>query len=179
MRRHAYVALLSLAVAATASACGNDDNTPTSPPTERFRATLDGAKERPTPRTTPATATADFTLRRDTLSWTIALSSITNVTAAHIHVGGPEVAGGIVLFLTPGTTGTNNSAISGFVTRGTFATPAAPNQGVTFDNLLDLMRSGGSYVNVHTNDPANDPTNNAGPGDFPAGEIRGQIAKVP
>ena len=40
------------------------------------------------------------------------------------------------------------------------------------------MRNGGSYVNVHTNNTANDPTNNSGPGDSPGGEIRGQIAKM-
>ena len=39
--------------------------------------------------------------------------------------------------------------------------------------LLDAIRAGLTYVNVHTNDgvaPAN-----TGPGDFPGGEIRGQL----
>jgi len=35
------------------------------------------------------------------------------------------------------------------------------------------MRAGNTYVNVHTNDGVA-PTN-TGPGDFPGGEIRGQI----
>jgi hypothetical protein len=35
------------------------------------------------------------------------------------------------------------------------------------------MQSGGVYTNVHTND--GDLVVNEGPGDFPAGEIRGQI----
>jgi hypothetical protein len=35
------------------------------------------------------------------------------------------------------------------------------------------MESGGAYVNIHTNDGVA-PTN-TGPGDFPGGEIRGQI----
>ena len=72
---------------------------------------------------------------------------------------------------------TRDRLITGFVTRGTFQPPASPNQGVTFDSLLVLMRNGNSYVNVHTSDPTKT-THNTGPGDFPAGEIRGQLAKT-
>ena len=43
----------------------------------------------------------------------------------------------------------------------------------TFADVVAKMRSGGAYVNVHTNDGVA-PTN-TGPGDFPGGEIRGQI----
>jgi hypothetical protein len=39
--------------------------------------------------------------------------------------------------------------------------------------LIAAMMSGVAYVNVHTNDMVDPP--NTGPGDFPAGEIRGQI----
>jgi len=39
--------------------------------------------------------------------------------------------------------------------------------------LLDAIRGGFTYVNVHTNDGMGLP--NSGPGDFPGGEIRGQI----
>lgn len=175
MRR--FVMPLLLGVVFTAVACDDDD--PTGPATETFRATLNGANERPTARTTPATGVADFTLRRDTLRWSVAMSSITNVTAAHIHIGGATEAGGVILGLTPGTTGVNNSLLAGFVTRSTFTAPGAPNQGVTFDSLLVLMRNGNGYVNVHTNNTANDPTNNTGPGDFPGGEIRGQVGPTP
>jgi hypothetical protein len=175
MSRSLFVVLLSLGVAAAAAAC-NDDSTSPSVPTETFRATLNGANEVPA-RTTPATATADFTLRRDTLRWAVSMSSITNVTASHIHTGAPGVNGGIILPLTPGTSGVNNTLITGFVTRGTYQPPASPNQAVTFDSLLALMRNGNSYVNVHTSDPTKT-THNTGPGDFPGGEIRGQLAKT-
>ena len=37
------------------------------------------------------------------------------------------------------------------------------------------IEAGRTYVNVHTNDGAGDP--NTGPGDFPGGEVRGQIGK--
>ena len=39
--------------------------------------------------------------------------------------------------------------------------------------LVAAMNAGVTYVNVHTNDGV-DPAN-TGPGDFPGGEIRGQL----
>ena len=70
----------------------------------------------------------------------------------------------------------NNTLITGSVTRTAYVPPSSF-PGVTFDSLLVLMRNGNSYVNVHTNNTVNDPTNNSGPGDFPGGEIRGQIGR--
>jgi len=175
MHRTALAYLIALGVPAILIGCDDDDDAPVAPATETFRATLTGTAERPTPRETPAQGTAEFTLRRDTLYWTITLTNIANVTAAHIHLGAANVAGGIILGLTPPV---SNTSIEGFIARANFIAPAPPNQAVTFDALLDLMRTGGAYVNVHTNNPANDPTNDSGPGDFPGGEIRGQIAKI-
>jgi hypothetical protein len=172
MHRYRFVQLVAIASAGWLLACGDDD--PVSVPTERFTASMNGANEKPTARTTPATGTAEFTLRRDTLYWNITLTNITNVSASHIHAGASDVAGGIILPLTPPI---SNTSITGFITRGTFQTPAAPNNTLTFDGLLDLLRSGGAYVNVHTSDPSKTP-DNSGPGDFPGGEIRGQISKV-
>ena len=39
--------------------------------------------------------------------------------------------------------------------------------------LIDQINAGNAYVNIHTNDGVA-PTD-TGPGDFPGGEIRGQI----
>lgn len=176
MRRYALAYLVALGSAVCLVGCDDDDDdTPAGPVTETFRATLTGAAERPTPRQTPAQGTAEFTFRRDTLYWTITMTGITNVTAAHIHAGTADVAGGIILPLAPPV---SNTSITGFITRSAFVAPAPPNQALTFDALLDLMRTGGTYTNVHTNNTANDPTNDSGPGDFPGGEIRGQISKV-
>ena len=44
---------------------------------------------------------------------------------------------------------------------------------ITFDSLVTAMRSGGAYVNVHTDDGQGAP--NTGPGDMASGEIRGQV----
>jgi hypothetical protein len=39
--------------------------------------------------------------------------------------------------------------------------------------LVDALNSGNAYVNVHTNDGV--PPASSGPGDLPAGEIRGNF----
>ena len=173
MQRTTLAYLLALGTAVGLIGCDDDDDDPVGPVAETFRATLTGTAERPTPRDTDAEGTAEFTFRRDTLFWTIEMGDIDNVVAAHIHIGGVNEAGGIILALTPPVSDTE---IENFIAREDFEAPAAPNAGVTFDGLLDLMRSGGSYVNVHTDDGVDPP--NSGPGDFPGGEIRGQIAKI-
>jgi hypothetical protein len=58
----------------------------------------------------------------------------------------------------------------------TSASLVGPLAGMDFSVLVAAIRAGGIYVNVHTNDgvaPAN-----TGPGDFPGGEIRGQVRAV-
>jgi hypothetical protein len=42
-----------------------------------------------------------------------------------------------------------------------------------FAAVLEAVRNGNAYVNVHTNDGVDPP--DTGAGDFPDGEIRGQI----
>jgi hypothetical protein len=176
MRLQRLFVLALCAVSVSALGCSDKKN-PVEPVTETFTATLNGANERPTARTTPATATATFTLRSDVLSWTISMSSLTNVTAAHIHIGDANTAGGVLQGLT--ASGINNTSITGSIAKSAFVAPGSPNAAVTFDQMIEMMRTGTAYANIHTNNVANDPTNNTGPGDFPAGEIRGQITKVP
>ena len=162
--------LIAATFAAFAFALGCDSNG-TGPASETFTATLNGASERPTPNTSPAAGTGTFTLSEDgnTLTWNVVTTGLNNVVASHIHIGGREIAGPIVLPLYAGAAA-SNPAITGSVTRATFVSPL----GVTFDGLIALMKTGDTYVNVHTDNgiaPAN-----TGPGDFPGGEIRGQIA---
>jgi hypothetical protein len=58
---------------------------------------------------------------------------------------------------------------AGTITAADFRGPLA---GAPLSALLSAMRDGDTYVNVHTNAG---PGELAGPGHFPAGEIRGQI----
>jgi hypothetical protein len=66
-------------------------------------------------------------------------------------------------------------AVNGTLAEGTITAPD-PGNGCGWADLaavLAAMGSGATYVNVHTNDGVDPP--NTGPGDFPGGEIRGQV----
>lgn len=148
----------------------------TEPDEEEFVAELSGAAEIPTPRTTPATGRAEFTVEENgTVSYTLTVNNIRNVSAAHIHgPAGADANAGLVvtLFRSSPVTG----QVNGVLQQGTFAQADTNAQGVAvapMDSVLAWMRTGRVYVNVHTNDGVA-PTN-TGPGDFPGGEIRGQI----
>jgi hypothetical protein len=136
---------------------------------------LSGAEEVPA-RDTNARGNALFTLSDDglTLSYKLIVANINNVVASHIHVGPAGTNGPVVLFLYgPAPAGGGRS--DGVLAQGT-ATGAdlvGPLAGQPLSALIDAIRAGNAYVNVHTNDGV-DPTN-TGPGDFPGGEIRGQI----
>ena len=174
MKRQMFYALLATSIAASAVACDDDDD-PAGPSPELFRATMNGANERPDPTTTTATGVADFRYENEVLSWTVTLNNITNISGAHIHIGTANQAGGVLLGL--GTTGAGgtltNAGFSGSIARSAFTAPGSPNQAVTFDQMLAMMRTGAAYVNIHTSDP-NLAGNNT-QGDYPGGEIRGQI----
>ena len=96
--------------------------------------------------------------------------------AAHIHVGAVGVNGPVVAFLF-GPAAAGGGRTDGVLATGTITSDQVDGPdglGVeTLADLLDEMRSGNAYVNVHTNDGVGDP--DSGPGDFPGGEVRGQI----
>lgn len=175
MIRSKLLAISVMAIAFVAACDEDDDDNGTGLTAQTFTASLTGAKERPTPRTTPGNGSATFTLSADgnTLSWNVTMTGMNNVFAAHIHVGGPECDCPVGFGIFSSATGVSNPAMSGSVTRAAYTSPL----GISFDALLSLMRSGDTYVNVHTNDGVA-PTN-TGPGDFPGGEIRGQITLSP
>ena len=140
-----------------------------------FGAHLSGDQEVP-PRDTAGQGQATFQLSRDgaELSYRLIASNIENVIASHIHVGAPEVNGPVVAFLfgnVPPAGGRTNGVLAvGSITASDLVGPLA---GQPLSALIDAMREGNTYVNVHTNDGVEPP--NTGAGDFPGGEIRGQI----
>jgi hypothetical protein len=154
-------ALAVLALAPTASAGDN------------FVAPLSGDQEVPA-RDTPATGVAKFKLRHDgtVLLYKINVENIDNAFAAHIHCGAAGVNGpvGVTLFI-----GSAGDDFSGTLAEGTITT-ADPGNACGWTDLASILaalESGNTYVNVHTNDGVAPP--NTGPGDFPGGEIRGQV----
>jgi hypothetical protein len=97
----------------------------------------------------------------------------------HIHTAPAGSNGPIVVWLYPSTAVApgplGQGRIDGVIAQGTFtaANLVGPLAGHPLSDLLAVIRSGGAYVNAHTNDGV--APGNSGPGDFPGGEIRGQL----
>ncbi len=128
----------------------------------KFKANLSPKEELKKP-TSKASGKAEFKLSKDgkELTYKLHVKNIVNANAAHIHIGdkgadGPPVVG---LF-----SGAKPGKFSGMLSEGTITDKdlMGDYKGKPFDDLVKLLRSGGAYVNVHTD--AN-----------PDGEIRGQI----
>ena len=134
-----------------------------------------GTNENPQ-RITPAHGRAVFHVSDDgtSVDYQLVVNDITNVRQSHIHIGQPGTNGPIVVFLY-GPVPAGGGPIDGMIARGTFtaANLIGPLKGHQFSELLDAMRTGNAYVNVHTDDGV--PPANTGPGDFPGGEIRGVL----
>jgi hypothetical protein len=145
------------------------------PEAKNFVTHLTGAEEVPE-RDCSGQGQAIFQLSKDgnELSYKLIASNIENVVAAHIHVGVFGVNGPVVLFLA-GPFAPGGGSQDGVLGEGT-ATAAnlvGPLAGMPLSVLVAAMEAGGAYVNVHTNDGVG--STNTGCGDFPGGEIRGQI----
>jgi hypothetical protein len=145
------------------------------PAAKNFVAHLDGGQEEPV-RETPAQGQTIFQLNADetAIDYQLMVANIDNVVASHIHLGPAGTNGPVVAFLagpfTPGGGPTNGILGQGTITAANLVGPLT---GASIASLASLMRDGVIYANVHTNDgvaPAN-----TGPGDFPGGEIRGQL----
>jgi hypothetical protein len=137
----------------------------------RFTAVLKGANERPTPVDTNAAGFAKFTLNADEteINYLLIVANIDGVTQAHIHCGTPDVAGPVVAFLY----GFNavGVTVNGILAEGTITeanvmpradSAACPGGVATLADIIEKMRTGGAYANVHTLT-------------WPGGEIRGPI----
>jgi hypothetical protein len=158
---------MTVAAVLVTLACGDDD--PASPATS-FTATLSGANEVPAV-TTPATGNATLSVSGTQITYTINATNLQNAVLGHIHLAAAGQNGPVRLNLCgtgapepPCTSGTGTVVVATGTNGATL--------GITFDELLSAMRSGGAYVNVHTSAPG---CTDGEPGCNPGGEIRGQI----
>jgi hypothetical protein len=136
-----------------------------------FSAHLTGSQERPTPVVTDGSGEAIFMLSKDglSLSYKVIINNLENVTQSHIHCGGQEAAGPVVTFLFDFVA--EGVTVNGILAEGTITNAdiiARPDTEIcmggvaNFAQLVEKMRAGEAYINVHTVA-------------YPAGEIRGQI----
>ena len=159
----AAVAAAALVAVAIASAFANQRAS------VRVRATLTSFEETPT-LATAGRGTFVATIRGRSVAYTLTYSGLdTRAISGHIHLGARGLSGGISAFVCGGgdkPACPASGTISGTLDAGDVDGPA--NQGLApgdFAKFVATLRSGASYVNVHTTR-------------FPAGEIRGQLAAV-
>lgn len=135
-----------------------------------FVAPLSGNQEVP-PVATRASGLAKFKLSKDgtEFSYKLNVANIDGVTQAHIHCGAAGVNGPVVAFLfgfNPVGGSVNGTLAEGTITAADVIarpdSPECPGGVADFDELIETMKAGNTYANVHT--LAN-----------PPGEIRGQI----
>ncbi|HLS44057.1 MAG TPA: CHRD domain-containing protein [Ornithinicoccus sp.] len=145
MRRTAVISTFAIALAAVPLAAAGDV------PAEGGRpitVMMTGAAERPGPGDPDGSGTAHFRLNPglERICYTLEVSDIEPATAAHIHLGGPDVAGPVVVPLTPPSSGMSSGCAE-----------------ADRELVRDIIRNPGDYyVNVHN-------------ADFPPGAVRGQL----
>jgi len=174
-KRLLSLALMVPAFSLAAAAVEDDGNT--------FSARLRGLNEVP-PVATEASGSFSATLSSDgsTLAYKVTYKNLsTPVLFSHIHFGFPKEATGIMVFLCgpaagqpggppagtlnpPPCQGTTSGTVTGSLTAANVIGPNT--QGITpgadFAKVVEALREGAAYVNVHTTRS-------------PAGEIRGQV----
>jgi hypothetical protein len=143
-----------------------------------FKADLTGYQEVPAISTA---ATGEFRASigpGPVIEYTLSYTNIQNAVAAHIHFGQKGVNGGVSAFLCGGgdkpPCPPTGGEVSGTIDRSDVIGPTS--QGIApgeIEELIAAMRARVTYANVHTDNLIAPP--NQGPGDFPGGEIRGQI----
>jgi len=108
------------------------------------------------------------------LDYKLIAANTDNVVFAHIHLAPAGVNGPVVAFPF-GPAAAGGGRFSGLLAEGTITEDdlIGPLAGQELTDLVDAMLAGNTYVNVHTNDGV--APVGTGPGDLPAGEIRGQI----
>lgn len=134
---------------------------------QNFRTHLKGENEVPAVET-KAQGQATFKLSSDgtEIHYKLIVANIENVLMAHIHNAPAGQNGGVVVWLYPASPPPQliDGRFQGVLAKGTITANdlVGSLQGETLDDLLEEIKAGNMYVNVHTDQN-------------PAGEIRGQI----
>ena len=164
--------VLVVVAAATLIGCGDDVS-----PLHMQAAPLVGANEVPSNTSAGTGAVVvSFNPKTNQLTYTLTVANINNVTQAHFHCcGAVGTNQGVVMFLF-GPIAAAGGPTNGQIAAGTktAADLTGSMQGQTLQNLVDQIKQGNVYANVHTGDG----TKTSGPGNLPGGEIRAQVTVV-
>jgi hypothetical protein len=146
---------------------------------QNFNTHMTGSEEVPA-NASRAQGQSTFKLNADgtAIEYRINVANIQNVHMAHIHLAPAGANGPVVAWLYPPAPPaqqipgrTQGTLAEGVITDAdVIARPAIGFDG-SMEALIEAMRAGNTYVNVHTM-AAGVPS---GPGNLPPGEIRGQI----
>jgi CHRD domain len=166
MRRRSVLAVATLVAALGLAAAGGAVGTPAA-----HVAPLSGAEEVPANDSQGrGIGVVKLSADGESLSYKLNVANIQNVTQAHIHLAAVGVNGPIVAWLYPPAPPamlipgrSDGELASGTITA---ADLVGPLMGQSLGTLVDAIRSGNAYVNVHTSQ-------------FPPGEIRGQLSQGP
>lgn len=144
-----------------------------------YNAKLTGGAHVPDPITTTAEGDLQLVVSADgrSISYVVTVKDLVNAAAADLHLGPPSANGPLVVKLFPvGGAAPKKGPFSGVLAKGTLDAGdlIGPLTGAKLEELIEQIRDGNTYCNVHTNDGVDPP--NSGPGDYRLGEIRGQIA---
>jgi hypothetical protein len=145
---------------------------------ENFRAHLSGDQVvLPLPIATLAQGQAIFQLRPGgtELSYRVIASNIDNIVGAHLHLAAAGARGPLVALLLAPPPPPGGGRSDGVLVEGTLTASMlfGPLTGQPLSALIDAIHAGNVYVDVPTNDGA--APVNSGPGDYPGGELRGQV----
>ena len=172
-QRLAAIAALGLLLVAALGlqACGDS-------PVLTMIANLDSSQEVPS-NTSPGTAQVVIRLdqKGQSLSYTLSVQNIRNVVQAHLHSPGAAGTNASVVLFLYGPVAVGGGPISGQIASGTKtgADLVGPLAGHPLQDLIDSIKAGTVYANVHTGDG----TKTSGPGNLPGGEIRAQVIVQP
>jgi len=144
-----------------------------------YRATLTGTANVPDPIDTRASGELELVVSADgrSIGYVLTVKDIENAAAGDLHLGPAGANGPLVAKLFPvGGAAPKKGPFSGVLAKGTLDAGdlIGALTGAKLEELIEQIRDGNAYCNVHTNDGTDPP--NSGPGDYRLGEIRGQIA---
>lgn len=133
---------------------------------ESFAGMLEANKVGPKPAETQAAGQIVFYLdeAKGELTYELQVTNLDDVRMAHLHVGPSDRQGPLVFWLYPAAVQSARKIsgnFTGILAKGEIR-PENLRGGISFDQLVEAMRSGQAYVNVHT-------------AKYIPGELRGQI----